>query len=92
MGKYEVTLGQFIHMSRRAAKYPHEFAGRFVENGDEMNAPAVMWGGKKLMTHAGFSIVNTVICCEMVIYFGSQQKANGTKLRDAEMIGYIHGQ
>ncbi|MGI6086367.1 MAG: formylglycine-generating enzyme family protein [Kiritimatiellia bacterium] len=47
VGKYEVTLGQFIHMSRRAAKYPHEFAGRFVENGDEMNAPAVMVGWKE---------------------------------------------
>lgn len=42
VGKYEVTLGQFMQLSRRAAKRPRDFAARYLGNGDDMNSPAVM--------------------------------------------------
>lgn len=46
VGKYEVTLGQFMQLSKRATKRPRDFAARYLGNGDEMNSPAVMIGWK----------------------------------------------
>ncbi len=42
-GKHEVTLGQFMLMSRRAARRPSEYEGSYTQEGlNLMNAPAVM--------------------------------------------------
>ena len=42
IGKYEVTLGQFLALSKRAARNPEQFAARYITETNAMKHPAVM--------------------------------------------------
>ena len=44
VGKHEVTLRQYVHMSRSAAKRPADYAMRYPDSINVMSAPAVMIG------------------------------------------------
>jgi len=44
VGKYEVTLGQYVNMSKSAAKRPDAYAMRYSDDIDVMAGPAVMIG------------------------------------------------
>ena len=44
VGRHEVTLGQYVHMSKSAAKRPDDYSMRYADGIDVMTGPAVMIG------------------------------------------------